>query len=283
MSMVLFNNELIASGQQGTLLSNRGFLYGDGFFETLTIRQSRIYFIEDHLARANKAMHALMLECSFNTSHQLLLLIKKLWEANGKPEYATLKWMVWRDAEGLYEPQHNKSCHLLELKPFREAVARKKNTGFAQEVSNRLTPYSGFKSLSSLHYVLAGLEKKRAAWDEIILLDQQGNISEALSSSVFWIDQDKLYTPSLQTGCIDGITRKQLISLCQAWHVPIQELAEKGNRIPSSATVFTGNISGLSIIESIEGQAFKTDDPLLKRLQDALFSTTFSQSLETTN
>lgn len=283
MNMLLFNNELISSDQHGALLSNRGFLYGDGFFETLTIRQARVHFIKDHFQRAHKAMQTLSLECEIQTSTQLFARIQKLWEANGKPAYATVKWMVWRDSEGLYEPQSNQSHSLLELKPFREAIISKKKTGFAQDVSNRLSTYSGFKSLSSMHYVLAGLEKKRAGWDEIILLDQAGNISEALSSTLFWIDQHTLYTPSLDTGCIDGIIRKQLLSLCRQWNTTIKEIAEKGNRIPSSATVFTGNISGLSLIESIEKQTFDNDAPLFKRLQETLFHTTFSQSLETAN
>ena len=283
MGILLFNNELVSSETTSMLTSNRGFLYGDGFFETLSIRNGRIFYLEDHFERASIALKTLMLQCEIKNSHQLFTSIKQLWEVNHKPEFAIIKWMVWRDSEGLYAPLQNNSHSLIELKPFREAVNIKNNPVIAENIFNVKTIRSAFKSLSALHYVLAGLEMKQKEADEIIILDQDKNLSEANSSSLFWIVDNEIYTPSLSTGCIKGITRKKIISLCTEWDIKINEVNVRYKSIPATATVFTTNIAGISILNALEGLTFQNDSRLLSRIKEGLFRPSFSQNLGTTN
>lgn len=283
MNFMLLNNDLVSSEYTSSLQNNRGFLYGDGFFETLVIKNNHVYFLEEHFERASIAIDTLTLNCPITNSTHLLLLIKKLWEANLKPEFAIIKWIVWRDSEGLYEPLQNNAQFLLELKPYREALSSKNNVDIAEKVFNVKTIHSAFKTLSSLHYVLIGLEKKQKQLDEIIVLDQNHHLSEASSSSLFWIHNNALYTPSLDTGCIHGITRKIILQLCKSWNITTHEVEVPWTAIPSNAILFTSNIAGISVLKNLKEKTFQQDSPLLDRLKVGLTDLTFSQNLETVN
>jgi branched-subunit amino acid aminotransferase/4-amino-4-deoxychorismate lyase len=281
MSLLLFNNELVPAENTSMYANNRGFLYGDGFFETLVIRNGHVYFLDDHFERASLALNTLMLQCEIETSQLLYSSIQILWKVNHKPDLAIVKWMVWRDSEGLYEPTGTNSHTLLELKPYREPLAIKSKPIIAESIFNVKTIHSAFKSLSSLHYVLAGIEKKKREADEIIILDNSGNISEANSSSIFWIVENEVFTPALSTGCIAGITRKKIIELCKKWNIKINEVNVPYTSIPATATVFTSNIAGISLLKRIEGTIFANDSILMVQLKEALARPSFSQNLET--
>lgn len=279
---VLFNDQLSPEASVEGLLSNRGFLYGDGFFETIVLREGRIFFLEMHQERALKAMQVLQLQSAKAwTLEHLLQLLQKLWAANGSPQDAVFKWMVWRNSEGLYAPAQEQDCHyLIELKPYRSAPQVKPIAKLATTVTNTASVYSSFKRLSALHYVMAGLEKTNRQADELILTDQKGNLSEATSSCLFWIQNSTIYTPALSTGCIEGVVRKSIFKWAAHYKKTMVETELPLSAIMPEATVFTANVAGFSLIEKLEDQAFKNTDSWYKDLQQDLFYTTaFSQNL----
>ncbi len=279
---VLFNGRITPESSVDALLSNRGFLYGDGFFETIVLREGRVFFLEQHLERALNAMQVLQLQSDKAwTLYRLETFLRQLWELNGSPKDAVFKWMVWRNSEGLYAPIQQQSSHyLIELKPYRSAPAVKPLAYLATTVTNVASVYSSFKRLSSMQYVMAGLEKINRKADELILTDQQGNLSEATSSCLFWIQDDTIYTPALSTGCIEGVVRKSIFQWAKHYDNSIEETAVPLSAISPEATVFTGNVAGLSMIEKLEDKVFQNDDSWYKDLKQDLFvSTAFSQNL----
>lgn len=282
MAAVLYNDQMTSEENVGALLNNRGFLYGDGFFETMVLRNGQLFFLEGHLERALNAMQVLQLKTEKSwTLISLTNLLQRLWEENERPKDAVFKWMVWRNSEGLYTPNEELNSHfLIELKPYRSAPAKKAKAYLATTVRNVQTVYSSFKRLSALHYVMAGLEKTNRQADELIITDQKGNLSEATSSGLFWILKDTIYTPSLSTGCIDGIVRKSIFKWAENSDNLMQEIEAPLSALTHEATVFTANVAGLSLIENLEGIVFKNDDPKYQELKQNLFETTaFSQSL----
>ena len=282
MAAVLFNNRMTSDDTVGALLANRGFLYGDGFFETIVLRNGHVFFLDAHLERALTALHVLQLPFDKMWDiTRLKALLLELWKKNGSPKEAVFKWMVWRNSEGLYSPSHTGDSHyLLELKAYRSAPAVKEQAYLATTVTNVPSIYSSFKRLSSLHYVMAGLEKNNRKADELILSDQYGNLSEATSSGLFWIMNNTLFTPSLDTGCVEGVVRKSIFKWASASSVKIEETKAVISSLTEEATIFTGNIAGLSLIGKLENTVFQNDHILYNQLKQDLFHTTsFSQSL----
>jgi 4-amino-4-deoxychorismate lyase len=282
MAAVLFNDRITSEENVGTLLANRGFLYGDGFFETMVLREGRIFFLEEHLERALTAIDVLQLRTdeAWNLN-RLKKLLLQLWEGNGSPQDAVFKWMVWRNSEGLYAPaQAGNSHYLIELKSYRSAPAEKAQAYLATTITNVQSIYSSFKRLSALHYVMAGLEKNNRQADELILTDQHGNLSEATSSGLFWILNGILYTPSLTTGCVEGVVRKSIFKWARTSGIKVEEVTVSFSSLTPDATLFTANIAGFSLIGRLENTVFKNNHALYKQLQQDLFYTTsFSQNL----
>lgn len=279
---VLFNDHITSEETVGGLLTNRGFLYGDGFFETMVMRDGRVFFLEAHVERALTALQVLQLQADKAWDlTRLKSLLHQLWKAHGSPKDAVFKWMVWRNSEGLYSPVHTQNSHyLIELKPYRSAPAVKPLAYLATTVTNVPSVYSSFKRLSALHYVMAGLEKTNRKADELILTDSYGNLSEATSSGLFWILQDILYTPALETGCVEGVLRKTILKWAKQAAVTVKEIKANASSLPPEATVFTANIGGLSLIGQLENVPFKNDHAWYNRLQQDLFETTsFCQNL----
>jgi 4-amino-4-deoxychorismate lyase len=282
MASLLFNDHIISEDAPGSLLSNRGFLYGDGFFETMVLRNGHIFFLEAHLERALTALNALQLtsDKTWNLA-RLKKLLHQVWTANDSPPDVVFKWIVWRNSDGLYSPSNERSSHyLIELKPYRAAPKEKAQAYIANTVANTPSVYSSFKRLSAMHYVLAGIEKTNRQADELILTDSHGNLSEATSSCLFWMMNHRLYTPSLDTGCIEGVVRKTIFKWAKEHAVPLDELKIDASALSSEATVFTGNVAGLSMIGKLEDTSFKNDLALYTTLQHDLFdATSFAQNL----
>jgi branched-subunit amino acid aminotransferase/4-amino-4-deoxychorismate lyase len=282
MGIVQLNDRLSSEETLGALLSNRGFLYGDGFFETMVLRNGRIFFLESHLERALNAMQTLQLHFDKPWDlPRLKALLLQLWQENGSPTEAVFKWIVWRNSDGLYTPNHEEGSHyLLQIKPYRAAPATKAQAYVAKTITNAQTIYSSFKRLSALHYVMAGLEKNNRKADELILMDQYENLSEATSSCLFWIISDILYTPCLTTGCIAGVARKNILKWAATSSIKVEAVKVKVSSLSQESTVFTANVAGISLINRLEKTTFKNNHSLYLQLHKDLFlSTAFSQSL----
>ena len=114
---------------------------------------------------------------------------------------------------------------------------------------------------------MAGLERK--SWDEIILLDHRGNVSEAGASSVFWKKNGMFYTPSLSCGCIAGVSREVIIQQITLAGHPFQEGEFRLEEMINSEKVWTSNVTGISYLESIGSSKFSTDPiPFLQEIFD---------------
>jgi branched-subunit amino acid aminotransferase/4-amino-4-deoxychorismate lyase len=275
MSFVCFNESILPTNQFADLLTQRGFLYGDGFFETCIIKDHRFYFFNEHVHRMQEASETLDLKGFYFNEEMLWKNILAVWNANHSPSDAILKLMVWRKEGGLYEPLSNEAHALLELKPLRHAPTLKQNWATAHNIHNHYNPLSSFKSLSAAHYVVAGIEKKKRNLDEIILCDEQGHLSEALSSNLFWIHDQQVYTPSLETGCVHGISRRAILKICKSLNIPFNEVKVKD--IHPNDLYFTANVTGLSRLQtnptSIE------NENLFTQLQNNMYGVSFQKNL----
>lgn len=243
---LVYNSDMLSVASFGLQASNRAFQYGDGLFETIRYEAGHLWFWPDHFDRLTRGMVALQLAPTtpFETD-DLQAAILNVVEQNGlanKP--ARIKLQVWRQPGGLYTPTTHAADWLLTAQPTEPfGITSKPRLGIFRDV--RLSPsiVSAYKTMNALPYVLAGLFRQQHRYDEALLLDTHGHIAECVASSIFWVKDHQLFTPSLETGCIDGIVRRQIMR-----KHPVREGLFLPEVLSDADAVFCANVNGIQAL-----------------------------------
>lgn len=262
------NSKLIPV-KDGISVTNRAFSYGDALFETIIMRNDKVYYLEDHLERLQKGMYTLKMRLSIS---DLIATISKnindLISTNfsQRPEVIRIKVQVVRQSGGFYTPASNEAdLYVFVQKTEKPQEIVKRQVQVSDTVRLNFSLYSLFKTCNSLPYILASLEKQEKNTDDLILLDNKSNIGELTAMNLFWIKDEILYTPSLQTGCLAGIMRKQIIKYANKSNIELKEGLYLLDALKSADFVFGTNVSGVYPIETIKNNEnsyqYSTDLP----------------------
>ncbi len=240
------------------LLSNRGFLYGDGMFETMIAHNGQVKYLNDHLARITEALNYLRIsipdELQIDKAHEI---IRHLSEQVVDSTHAKVKIIVWRKEGGTYAPSSNSAELIITLDKIQPVESKQiSKIDFCEGVKNQFSSYSKFKSISALSYVMAGQEKTAKELEDLIILDNNGNVSECLVSNLFWVKDNTYFTPSLKTGCIEGISRRVIIRELQKKSIKVKEVLANKNELLNADSVFCTNALGICHIMKIKDQPF---------------------------
>jgi 4-amino-4-deoxychorismate lyase len=252
------NNQLLST-------TNRAFLYGDGIFETIKLQNKNLLFWDDHYNRMINGAKALFLDCSKLSKDELKASIIKLAEENSLAT-ARIRIQLWRSPGGLFTPADNSIQYLINATEFTTAPSIKRSCFFFEEVPLAYSSISRYKTCNALPYILASIKRKELEADEMILFNTDGFVSECTSSNIFWIKGETLCTPSLETGCIEGIVRKQILSYAKQHHIKVVEGQYFKEDLLHADFVFSTNTAGISQLACIEGKEFKEEHPLYELL-----------------
>ena len=131
-----------------------------------------------------------------------------------------MKLIGFRKGSGTYKPETNSIGFLIEVVPleYNHFITNKK--GLSISLFNDLykTPnkLSIFKTSNAITYVLASIHAKENNFDDVLILNDQGNVIESTNSNIFISSNGVLYTPPLSEGCVAGVMRMKLINLAIA-------------------------------------------------------------------
>jgi aminodeoxychorismate lyase len=209
---VMLNNRLIPAEKASIPLSDRGFRYGDGVFETIPVYAGIPYQFDWHMARLQRGLAAIKITCDTSPLREQC---RELLEKN-KVQDGLLRIQVTRGEGGRgYLPDPNaKPTSVIETLTMpevpREPVALWLS-GY-EKISPKALPVTS-KLGSALNSVLARLEAVEHHCAEALLLNSQGHITETGASNIFWLKNNLLYTPALTAGLLEGATRAAVLRL----------------------------------------------------------------------
>lgn len=269
--MLLYNGDFIPEQELRLPLTNRAFQYNDGFFETIMIVDGRIRFWQEHLDRmqiAAKALNILIPGEFKQTAFEDKLL--HLADRNNASVYGRLKLKVWRGGAGLYTPETNTAEWLITLQPASAPPDTLEHVGICTSVRTNFSPLSCFKGPNSLLYVMAGMEKKERGFDDVILLSRQNLISELSSSNIFWYQNGIVYTPSLETGCVNGILRRNIMRWSAEEGIKTREAFFDVDAILQADAVFSANVTGIKEIKNLIGFKLKQETEIVSLFRHKL-------------
>jgi len=263
---LFFNGEIIKDTDLKLSPDNRALNYGDGLFETMKYSDGKTGNLNDHLNRMNEGAKAFHLKIPEGLSQNLIQKNIILLSSQNKLNEARVKILLWRKPGGLFSPESEEADYMILLKEWHSSPAEKQKLIFSSERKSN-SALSRFKLLSSALYVMAGIEMRKRKCDDVIILNHDNEIVECISSNIFWIKDLQVFTPSLNTGCIEGVMRKKIIGKLKNNGIPVKEGHYSKEDLLNSDFAFTSNIGGLSSIISIENTGFKKESVIFNELK----------------
>ena len=187
-----------------------GFLYGQGVFETMRSYNQRVFRLDSHIERLLKACPILNIKFDWDANSLKQAVKKALKENNLKDAY--LRLTVWQGEDRVNIAIFAKSYNFFKQEAYQKGFKAIISHSFRQ---NEFSPLAQLKSANYLHLLLAYQEAKRNNADEALLLNTQGFLAEASRANIFLVKDNCLLTPSLESGCLPGITRDTVLAIAR--------------------------------------------------------------------
>ena len=214
--MINFNGKILDESDQ--LSNNRGFLYGEAVFETLKIVNNKILFWEDHYFRLMSSMRIIRLDIPETYTPEFLKEnIIKIHQNKSLTGNSRVRITVFRYSSGKYRPESNTSSFIISSEEVRESNYILNNGDYKVDLfkdfylDNQLI--SSIKSNNKIINVVASIYSNENGLKNCILLNKDKMVVEFINSNIFTVNQGKIYTPKLSSGCLNGVMRKNLINI----------------------------------------------------------------------
>jgi len=270
--IVFLNGKFVPEEQAVVSIFDRGFLYGDGLFEAIRIHAGKPFRWSQHLQRFQRGADLLKLTVPF-LSDELLKHAQELSAKNQMPE-AILRLYVSRGiGERGYSPKGANNPFLaMALYPVPSIDLN--NPPRRKVVITKITvpanhPLTAIKSTNKLTHVLARAEADAFGADEALLINTNGDLAEGTSCNVFWIQRNAIYTPTIESGALPGITRNLVLEICQKLSIPTEEVASRPDALFKADGVFLSHTTmGIVEVEQVDGKIVLRS-PLVKKIQQA--------------
>jgi len=231
--MWIFLNDRFVPEQDATIsVFDHGFLYGDGVYETIRSYGSRIFMRDHHLSRLQRSADAIGLTIPIPLSEwpHLLREAMNLNQLGTEQADAYLRITVSRGAGeiGLDPALCPTPTVVIMAKPLHPPAAELYQRGVSLVVAqtrrnlpSALSPQ--IKATNFLNNILAKREAIAAQVFDALFLNWEGHLTECTVSNLFFATQDRLCTPSVECGLLDGITRAILLQIAGELKIPVHE------------------------------------------------------------
>lgn len=260
---------------------DRGFLYGDGVFETLRIVRGLPFQWDAHLARLARGADLLGILAPL-TAGELRLAAARLVALNAMAD-SVLRITLTRGAgpRGYSPKGANAPTLVLALHPAPRLAAPKPQRVRLITAAIRLAaddPLAAVKTCNKLPHILARAEAEAAGAEDALLLNTRGEIAEATASNIFWFERERLLTPSSRTGSLPGITRGIVCELARGLGLRSAVVDKLPGALRKASGVFlTNSVSGIVEVSRLDGVRVRLS-PWTRKLQAAYARLMRSQS-----
>ncbi|MCL6461228.1 MAG: aminotransferase class IV [Flavobacterium micromati] len=278
--MINFNGNIVS--QDATVLTNnRAFLYGDGVFETIKILNNKILFLEDHYFRLMSSMRVVRMEIPMNfTMEYLEEQILSVVNANSIQSSSRARITVYRNDGGYYLPRNNSISFLIS------AVALENTLYTIEKINYEVDLYKDFyitkqllssiKTTNKILNITGSIFASENGLDNCLLLNDSKNVVEALQGNIFMLLGNKLITPPISEGCLNGVMRKQVLNVAKKIEnlEVVEEVISPFDLQKADELFITNVIKGIQPITQYRKKSFATNKSieLLEKLNEMISS-----------
>jgi len=230
-NLIGLNGRIVEAASASVSVMDHGLMYGMGLFETFRTYNGKPFLLQRHLDRMEQGAAELGIAWNIDAD-ELHAEIASLLKANQLAEaYIRLTYTAGEDEMGLpMGPLYESPNLIVYIKELPKSPESWYAQGRTLQVlrTPRNTP-EGSQRLKSLHYMngilgrreLSGIPGAQGA--EGLMLTREGHIAEGIVSNLFFAKSGKLYTPTIDTGILPGITRAFVLELAVKMGIEAEE------------------------------------------------------------
>lgn len=247
MQYCFINGNLTPSDQAFISVDERGFLFGDGIFETCRISNQKIYNFEAHFERLKSGLEAIKIDFDFAKNQRfsrdsLENDIQELISKNNLPNGLVRIYVSRGQGSFGYAPKANISpLIIIQTKELPQKPEKPVDLWISKitKISAKSLPVN-YKLAQGLNSTLAKLEAQENNCFDSILLNDLDQICETSSANIFWVKDDILYTPHKNCGILLGTVRQKIINLSP---IEIREITANLEELLHADEIFISNVS----------------------------------------
>ena len=219
---VFHNDRLLPVTEVRLSPGQAGLLNGWGLFTTVRIFEGVPFAFERHWKRLQR--DAERTHCPFPFEENVVRgQLAEVLRANQVREGAARVYVIynqvgfWRSDEDF--PRVDLLLCSADLPAYREPA----RLGLREHGRHAASPLAGVKVISWLDNVWNYYEAQQAGFDEVVLLNERGEVAECTAANIFCVKDGRVATPPVSAGCLQGITRSVLLEIGDGAGAPVEE------------------------------------------------------------
>jgi para-aminobenzoate synthetase component 1 len=255
---------MVPQDQAGVPVTDLGFQYGYGFFETIRVDKGRALFMPEHIDRFYRAWNHLFQEEPPDLTWDEIIS-QVIVQNNLIDKTAAVKILATRgDRE---TPLYNHTL-LVTARPYTHRLAGKNKQGLNLAVypNPRQTPMADHKTMNYLYYFLAGKWAAAQNADEALILNPNNTVSETNTANILLI-KDKTITIPSSPHVLPGVMEKAVCKLLSKWGYKIEKKSIKPEGLFSfDQLLLTNSLMGAVPVLSIDGKKLLKPSDLWQKI-----------------
>ena len=260
---VWFDGKLVRDEDAKVPVMTHAIHYGTSVFEGLrgywNSKNLNIFRLQDHIKRFRNSGKVYSIALRF-TDKEIANAIIQICKKNNVKESCYIRpfYFIGKHGINLHVTENTPTHAVIVMFPFGELFNRngiKVGISSWRRIHDISTPPLAKMGGNYLNSILATQESKRNGYDEAILLDHLGNISEAPGENIFIIRDGKLLTPPPSSSALEGITKDSVVKIAEDLGYQTVEREIPRTEIYFADEVFlTGTAAEISPVISIDGK-----------------------------
>lgn len=253
-TIVYLNGEFLPEGDAFVPVTDRGFLFGDGVFTTIKVRNGKPEFLDLHLQKLEHDCRLLGIVPQGISAE----VIQKLIVKNGAETGVwRLKIMLTGGSGPGLDLSERSGQLLMTLKPYVVKSSPCRLTIYPYPYSN---PFGTIKSLAYLDRLRIGDYAVKHGFDDALVCDQDGVVLETSIANIFWKVGNEVFYPDSSLPLYHGVTLQVLLKAIEKIGVKSMPVKAKLEEIPRSSQIYICNsLKGVVPVVAIDGREYKRD------------------------
>jgi branched-chain amino acid aminotransferase len=251
-----------------------GLICGWGLFTTVRIVRGEAFAYERHWRRLEKDAALTRLPLTY-TGAKVRVHLQEVIRANRVDEGCARIYLVWNTVGSWKSDEKMADVDLVITTAGVPAYPETVRLTVREHGRHAAAPLAGVKTISWLNSVWAVAEAQREGFDEVVLLNERGEVSECTAANIFAVKGDKVLTPPLNSGCLEGVTRAVLSDVAGEAGTAVVEQTLRLEDLYSAEEVFiTSTNRNVIAVREIAGHTIADGKmgPVTKRLDTAFDS-----------